>query len=60
MLKNNATVRESYIGHDGRMRVIVRADDRVRLGDVIVTLEQDWSPYRDGQRVRLEDGKVVS
>lgn len=60
MIKNNATVRESYIGQDGRMRVRVQADERARQGDVIITLSQDWSPYRDGQRVRLEDGKVVS
>lgn len=60
MIKNNGTVKESYVGQDGLMRVIVRMDDRTRQGDVIVKLAQDWSPYRDGQRVRLEDRRIVS
>lgn len=59
MTRNNATIKESYMGQDGHMRVLVRMDDRLRQGDVIVKLEKDWTPYVDGQRVRVENGEIV-
>lgn len=60
MTRNNGTVKESYLGQDGRMRVLVQMDQRTRQGDVIVKLERDTSPFVDGQRVVVEDGRIVS
>lgn len=59
MTRSNAKVLHSYMGGDGRIRVVIEHDAQGRFGSCqTITIEDSHARFTDGQRVFVNGDRI--